>query len=217
MLNNFLNIFYDVIIFLNLVPLLFGYYWWKFVPTPIRIILLGLTLSYIISILSQILTKNSINNHFLYYFMAGINFVMYALFYQKLSKYKLFLTIITVVFLASMALSIYVEGLKRYFLMPFLIIDLVFLPFSIIIFRNNLSDKAIQVLNVGILLNLCFEIAFSVVTSNLFGYFNGQIFQIIFLGISPIFILIFMGFQIYAYYLSWKQIKPSFDNLSDFQ
>ena len=219
-MEKIINFLYDFSAYAEAIPIIVGGFFWKKLNIALKIYLIGLLIFFSISMVSQVLAGKHQNTHFLFYFLCIATVFVYALFYQKLIKFNhanLIFWLIPIGFLVYLSIDFLKNGVQLFFTMPFLVIDFLVLPCSIFLFQKSPNNQEILVLNLGILINTCFDIPFTICSNYLFRYFQGKVFQTIFFGISPLFNILFVAFQLYAFYLVGKQIAPNFDKTADFQ
>lgn len=219
-METFLNFFYNVTLYVNGIPLLIGFYFWKRLNLPLKIFLIGGCLGFIISMVSLILSKFKINTHILFYLMCLLLVFTYSFFYKYLLSFKyskLFFNSAPVLFTTYFLFDLWLKGIQQYFAFPFVVLDILIICCAIMYYRLPIQEKAISFLNVGILIYYSLDICMTLSSKFLFNYYQNKGFEIVFFGISSAMSLFFIFFEGRAFYLSKKHTIPSFNDLCDFQ
>lgn len=190
----------------------------RFFKLSTKIYFVGNSLLQCFALVSVILSNFHKNTHFLFYANNVFTVLVFALFYQNILRFKnYFLLFIPTFILGFIFIDFYKNGITEYFVLPMLLIELSILPFAIILYRKNITDKTLKLLNLGTIIYTSIDIIINLMTSIFYHYFQGKAFDIIFLGISPLNVLCLGAFQTYAYCLTSKQTQPNFDNNPNFR
>lgn len=209
--------FYDILIYVNCLPILVGIIYWRFFKLPTKIYFVGNIFLQFFALTSVIFSYFHKNTHFLFYVNNIFTVLIFALFYQNILRFKnYFLLFIPTFILGFIFIDFYKNGITEYFVLPMLLIELSILPFAIILYRKNITDKTLKLLNLGTIIYTSIDIIINLMTLIFYHYFQGKAFDLIFLGISPLNGLCLSAFQSYAYFLASKQTQPSFDNNPNF-
>jgi hypothetical protein len=218
-MEKFLNILYDITTYAGIIPILLGVYAWRFLHFPLKIWLISMVIGQVITVIASILSHQHHNTNLLYYLLCLNLIFAYSFFfrYLMLFKYsKIIFLVIPFAYLLYFGIDFLINGIRDYFVILFLVIDILMLPFAINLFRNHPNNAPIRIINISFIINFIFDLAFSIITSKLFNYFDNKVFSVFF-SISPIFNLTIIALQTYAYYLASKQTQPSFDNNPNFR
>jgi hypothetical protein len=218
-MEKILNILYDITTYAWMIPILLGIYTWRFLSCPLKVWLISMIINQIITVFASILSHQHRNTNILYYLLC-LNLVFaYSFFFRYLTKFKyskIIFLVIPLAYLLYFGIDFLINGIRDYFVILFLVIDILMLPFAINLFRKHPNSTPIRIINISFIINFIFDLAFSTITSNLFNYFDNKVFSVFF-SISPIFNLTIIALQTYAYYLTSKQTQPSFDNNPNFR
>ena len=212
--------FYEISVYLNAIPIFVGVYFYRYLSKSQQSFLIFSGIAFVLSILSQVLAHFGSNTHWIYYIAFFVGFINYALFFSNTIPIKRLPKIFIGLLIFSLILIIYdllQNGVRNYFVLPFLILDILLIPFAFVLFVKFAKNHSIKILSMGILIYLVFDLASTILTNYFYDYFQNKVFYTIFFGISPVFLLIFMFFQSYSYYLASKEVKPSFDKILDFR
>jgi hypothetical protein len=209
--------FYDISVYLGCIPIFFGVYFWKYFNLPLKIYFIGNLLIQLLSVLSVILSNNHQNTHFLFYINVFLVVLVFTSFFKSALNLKNIVLLIIPIFILGLVIFDFLKnGIKEYYVLPMLLIDLFSLPFAINLYQQKDVSKSIKILEVGIIIYNSIEGIVLLLTNFFYHYFQGKVFDLIFLGVSPINSLFLSAIQAYAYYLASKQKIPKFDEISIF-
>lgn len=193
------DLLYQIAIYLAFLPIIIGFFLFKYLNKSLKWYLLGMLVGSICGIISVKLGQQRINNHFMIYINACTNIIIRTFFFHSFldsKKHQQFLLFFLIVFLSGVCVDIFIQGIymNQYL---FMVIDVWATYFFLITLNQILKDENIEYLRnypmfwvtVGTLIFAIFDFFLAVSNGWLYAV-NRAFFFMLWDYITPIFMFI---------------------------